>query len=155
VDPFTIKLLHILGAILLFGTGLGTAFQYWMTHRGGDARAIPVVARNVVVADWLFTLPAVVAQPITGLALARAFGHSLDAPWLLGSIALYLLAGACWIPVVVLQIRMARLAREAVASGAPLGADYHRLARIWFWLGWPAFTAVLIILHLMVHKPGG
>src|SRR5678815_2012131 len=101
-----LKWLHVLGATVIFGTGLGTAFHFWLAHRTGDATLVAAAARSAVIADFAFTLPAVVLQPLTGLALARTAGYPLDAPWILASFALYVLAGACWIPVVVLQLRM-------------------------------------------------
>src|SRR3954451_1920320 len=148
-----LKYLHIISANLLFGTGLGTAFHGWMTHRSRDRIAIAVVSRNVVLADWLFTAPAVVVQPITGIALAHLAGFPLTSGWLLLSIALYVLVGACWLPVVWLQIRMHALATEAVRLGAPLPPRYFAYAKIWFALGWPAFFGVLAIFYLMIAKP--
>jgi uncharacterized membrane protein len=148
-----LKYLHILSANLLFGTGLGTAFHGWMAHRSRNRAAIAVVGRNVVLADWLFTAPAVVVQPITGIALAHVAGFPLTSGWLLLSIALYVLVGACWLPVVWLQIRMHALAAEAVRLGAPLPPRYFAYAKIWFALGWPAFFGVLAIFYLMIAKP--
>lgn len=148
-----LKYAHVLSSTLLFGTGLGTAFHGWMAHRSGDRPAIAVVSRNVVLADWIFTAPAVVVQPATGLALAHLAGFPWHSPWLLVSVALYLLVGACWLPVVWLQIRMHRLAGEAARAGAALPPLYHRYARLWFALGWPAFLGVLVIFWLMIAKP--
>ena len=55
-DPFLwVKWLHILGATVLFGTGLGTAFHHWMSHRSGEPEAIAVATRNTVLADGIFT----------------------------------------------------------------------------------------------------
>lgn len=139
-----LKTLHILSSTLLFGTGLGTAFFMWFTHRGGQIAAIANVARLTVCADFLFTAPAVVAQPVTGLLLMREMGFGFDAPWLQAAIALYLLAGACWLPVVWLQWRARKLAQAALREGTPLPAAYYRSMRWWFTLGWPAF---------MVAKP--
>lgn len=148
-----LKVLHILSATVLFGTGLGTAFQMWAADRTGDARVIAAVAVNVVRADLYFTTPAIIVQPLTGLALTYAEGIDRLAPWLVVVYALYLLAGACWLPVVWIQMRMRDLAREAVSLGLPLPQRYRRLMRAWFLLGWPAFSAVLAILWLMVSKP--
>ena len=153
MDWYTLlKYVHILSATLLFGTGLGTAFHGWMTHRG-SATVAAAVGRNVVLADWLFTAPAVVAQPVTGVALAQLAGIPLASGWLLLSIALYALVGACWLPVVWLQIRMHALAAEAARAGAPLPPRYHAHAKLWFALGWPAFLGVLAIFWLMIAKP--
>ncbi|MEE2952013.1 MAG: DUF2269 domain-containing protein [Pseudomonadota bacterium] len=150
---FLIKTLHILGATVIFGTGLGTAFQMLAAHRRGDPSGIALVARNVVSADWVFTTPAVILQPITGTALALLAGYSLWDDWIFGSILLYGLAGACWLPVVWIQYRLRDLARNAVETGKDLPAEYHRLFRWWFALGWPAFGAMLVVFHLMVSKP--
>src|SRR4051812_22533075 len=110
-------LVHILSSTLLFGTGLGTAFHGWMAQRSRDLRAITVVNRQVVWADWLFTAPAVIVQPVTGFWLAHLEGVPLTTGWLALAIALYILVGACWLPVVWLQIRMHRMARAALSSG--------------------------------------
>lgn len=146
-----VKVLHILSATLLFGTGLGTAYFMWSANRTRDARVIASVARHVVRADWLFTTPAVIFQPLSGAWLAHAAGYPWSG-WLGASLALYGLAAACWLPVVWLQLRMRRLAAEAARHGQVLPARYWRYAQIWFWLGVPAFAAVVGIFFLMVVK---
>ncbi|HMW49347.1 MAG TPA: DUF2269 family protein, partial [Cellvibrionaceae bacterium] len=69
---------------------------------------------------------------------------------------LYALAGACWLPVVWLQIRMRSLSAQAAAAEEALPAEYWALARMWFWLGVPAFIAMVLVVALMVfkHIPG-
>ena len=153
MDPLFVKYIHILSATLLFGTGLGTAFHGWTAGLSGDTRAMAVVNRNVVLADWLFTTPAVILQPVTGVWLALERGYPLTEGWLLLSLGLYGLVGACWLPVVWLQMRMHRMAQTARDTDQPLPARYHRYARWWFALGWPAFAGVLAIFWLMVFKP--
>lgn len=150
--PF-VKLLHILSATILFGTGLGTAFYLWRAHRTGDAHVIAVVARNVVLADWIFTTPSVLLQPLTGLWLLSIMGYSLTTPWIVLSLALFILAGACWLPVVWLQIQMRNMARDAAMKKTPLGKTYQRCFTLWYSLGWPAFGAVLVIYYLMIFRP--
>ena len=154
MDAYTIlKVVHIVSSTVLFGTGLGTALHFWLANRSGDVRAIAVSARSTVFADFAFTTPAVVVQPATGVALALMAGFPLSSPWIVLSVALYVLAGACWLPVVFIQLRMRRMADEAVASDGPLGAQYRRLLNAWFTLGWPAFIALVIVFWLMVAKP--
>lgn len=148
-----VKTVHILSATVLFGTGLGTAWFMWQAHRSGDVATIAATARTVVQADRLFTLPAVVIQPLSGLWLMYIVGYSVAESWLLWTYLLYAVAGACWLPVVWLQIRMCDLASSARVEGGPLPAAYHRYARTWFLLGWPAFTAVIVIVYLMVARP--
>jgi uncharacterized membrane protein len=152
-EYYLLRYLHILGATLLFGTGLGTAFHGWMGYRSGDPKVVAVVARNVVLADWLFTAPAVVGQFVTGVLLAVTVGYGVTASWIVAALVLYAITGACWLPVVWLQIQMAKMAKQAAFKGTPLPARYWRYSRYWFALGWPAFISVLIIFHLMVSKP--
>lgn len=148
-----LKLLHILASTLLFGTGLGIAFFMWSTHRTGNVHAIANVARLTVLADLLFTTPAVIVQPISGFLLMRLVGFDLHAAWLQAAIALYLVVGACWLPVVWLQWRAQKLAQHAASHNTPLPMSYHRYMKAWFFLGWPAFIGVLAIFWLMVAKP--
>jgi uncharacterized membrane protein len=148
-----LKWLHVLGSTVLLGTGAGIAFFMLMAHRTGDAKVIAAVARIVVTADIVFTATAVIAQPVTGVLLARTTGYSLGEGWIVLSIGLYLLTGAFWLPVVWMQARMRDLAAAAAASGGALPAQYHRLFRWWFAFGFPAFTAVLAIFWLMIARP--
>lgn len=152
----TLKTLHILSMVLLFGTGLGSAFYKWMADRSGNVAHIAITNRHVVLADWLFTTPTVIFQPISGLWMASLTGWSLTTPWIAISLGLYFLAGACWLPVVWLQIRMRRVAADAVTRNAPLPDSYWRMARQWFWLGVPAFISMVLVVALMVfkHIPG-
>jgi uncharacterized membrane protein len=153
-DPeIPLKIIHVLSAIVLFGVGLGTAFHMWMAHLTGDARVIAAAARSTVRADFLFTTPAIVVQPLSGAAIIAIERIDPTASWLVAAYALYALAGVCWLPVVRLQIAARDLATSAVARGQALPADYHRAMRAWFILGWPAFVAVILIICLMVAKP--
>jgi uncharacterized membrane protein len=150
---FMLKFLHVIGASVLLGTGAGIAFFMLLAHRTGDARTVAAVARMVVVADFVFTATAVVLQPITGIALAWHVGYSLWDGWIALSILLYLVTGAFWLPVVRMQMEMRMLAEQAAAAGKPLPPRYHRLFRLWFLFGFPAFAAVLAIFWLMIARP--
>lgn len=148
-----LKLMHVLGAAVLFGTGAGIAFFMLMAHRTRDPHLIAHVAGTVVIADALFTATAVVAQPVTGLLLAYVAGWPLTEGWILVSLGLYVLVGALWLPVVAIQMRLRRLAETAAREHRSLPDQYNRLFRIWFWCGWPAFAGVLAIFWLMLTKP--
>jgi uncharacterized membrane protein len=150
---FVLLWLHVIGATILLGTGAGIAFFMVMAHRSGSPALIAHVAGTVVVADFLFTATAVVAQPITGALLMWQQGWPLTTPWIAAALGLYALIGAFWVPVVFLQMRMRDLARAAVAASEPLPPLYHRVYRVWFAFGFPAFFAVLAILWLMIAKP--
>ena len=156
-DTFTwlhlVRWLHIFGATVLFGTGAGIAFFMLLGHRSAVAGHIARTARTVVIADAIFTATAVVAQPITGAILAHMTGWSLLEPWIVLSLGLYVLTGVFWLPVVVIQHRLWKLAEAAYTAGTPLPERYHRLFAIWFACGFPAFFAVIAILWLMVTRP--
>lgn len=147
-----VKWLHIVSSTILFGTGLGIAFFQWMTWRSGDVVAIARVTRLTVLADFVFTTPAVIVQLVSGFVLLHLLALPWTTPWVLAALGLYALTGACWLPVVAIQIRLARLAERARTSGSPLPPEFVRSMRLWFLLGWPAFLAVLAIFWLMVRK---
>jgi uncharacterized membrane protein len=147
------KWLHILSSTVLFGTGLGSAYYMFFASRTGDPATIAHVVRHVVIADWLFTTTTIIFQPLSGLYLAHLAQMPLTSRWIVWSFVLYFVAGACWIPVVLIQIRMRRLAETAARDRAPLPAAYTRLLKVWTALGVPAFVSLVIVFYLMVAKP--
>ncbi len=147
------KWIHTLSSTVLFGTGMGTAFQMVAAMHMRDARVIAGVARNVVIADWVFTTPAGFIQPLSGLLLIYLQGWSLLEPWLVVTYVLYIIAFIAWVPVVWLQQQIRDMASEAAEHGAELSQKCDRYYRIWFTLGWPAFIALSTVFWLMVTKP--
>lgn len=153
MEYFTLKYVHILSATLMFGIGLGSAFYKWTTDRSGNVRAIAVVMERVVLADWLFTTPTTILQPVTGLWMVHLAGWPIAHGWVVWALGLYLLAGACWVPVVFQQIEMRKLARQAADSGEALPERYWQLCFRWLVLGMVAFSAIMVTYGLMVFKP--
>ncbi|SMR70735.1 Uncharacterized membrane protein [Aliiroseovarius halocynthiae] len=148
-----LRLAHIMGAVVLMGTGAGIAFFMVIVQRSRDPKLIAHVAGIVVLADTLFTATAAIAQPITGALLAWSLGWSLWESWIVVAIGLYLFVGIFWLPVVWIQIRLRDLAQQAADQGEPLPEAYHRLYRIWFAFGWPAFAAMIAIFWVMLARP--
>ena len=153
MDYLLLKWIHILSATILFGTGIGSAFFMFMANRSRDVAGIYFATRHVVLADYLFTTPAVLIQLATGLWLLHITGYSLIDRWVLLGLILYVFAGACWLPVVWMQIKMRDLAKAALEAGTPLPPIYWAFDRWWIGLGCLAFPAVVIIFYLMVAKP--
>jgi len=153
MEYLVVKWLHVLSSTVLCGTGLGSAFYMFFTNRSGEVRAIAVVARRVVIADWLFTTPTAILQPLTGFWLLHLANLPWTSGWILWSLVLYVVAGACWLPVVWIQIRMARMAEAAAQAGEPLPERFWRYHAVWTALGCPAFIAFIAIFYLMVVKP--
>jgi uncharacterized membrane protein len=152
----SLKSLHVLSMVLLFGTGLGSAFYKWMADRTHNVAHIAHTLRHVVLADWIFTTPTVIFQLLSGLWMVHLAGLPLTTPWVAAALVLYSIAGAAWLPVVWLQIAMQKMAQAALEAGSPLPARYWTFARVWFWLGVPAFSAMVLVVGLMVfkHVPG-
>jgi uncharacterized membrane protein len=150
---FVIKTIHIISATILFGTGLGIAFFMFWSWFTDDLSAKFFAHRTTVLADYLFTAPAAVLQPVTGAWLTWIGGLRWNDDWLLATYLLYAVAAACWLPVVWIQIRLKRMVAASLASDLPLPAEYHRLFRRWFILGWPAFLGLVVVFFLMVLKP--
>jgi uncharacterized membrane protein len=150
---FIVKYLHVLGAIVILGTGTGIAFFMLMAHRSCDPAFIARTAATVVIADLVFTLTAVILQPVSGGLLMAQSATSFGERWLAISLGLYAVAGLFWVPVVFMQVEMRNLARAAAIQNQRLPPRYFALFRRWFLFGIPGFGSVMIILWLMIAKP--
>ena len=152
-EYLVVKWIHVLSSTVLFGTGIGSAYYMLLASLRRDPVVTHAVVRNVVLADWLFTTPTVILQPLTGFWLVHLAGFPWSSGWIVGSLALYVVAGACWLPVVWMQIRMREMARLAVEQGAALPARYFAYLRVWVALGVVAFVSLVVVFYLMVAKP--
>lgn len=148
-----IKILHIISASVLFGTGIGTAFYMFYVNQQKNVTLIAKATAAVVVADWLFTATSGVVQAATGFILLYLKGYSLVSLWVLGSILGYVIAGVCWAPVVWLQMRCRDLAFAASVNQTPLPKEYQSYFGMWWLLGIPAFIALVCVFYLMTNKP--
>ncbi len=147
-----LKLLHILSAVVVAGTGAGIAFFLFMANRSNNPDAIYITSKHVILADWIFTTPAVIIQFVTGLLLMQKLGYSFTSVWFFSVIGLFLFIGLCWLPVLRIQYKLHQLAGESLEQ-QHISRDFKRLMRIWTALGIPAFAAILVIFWLMVFKP--
>lgn len=153
MDYLIIKYIHIVSSTILFGTGIGSAFYMFMANRRKEIAGITFVTRHVVIADWLFILPTVIIQLLTGIWLLKLGGFTSAELWVKSGIALYFFVGACWLPVVWIQIKMRNMAREAFDKDSNLPERYWMYDRWWIILGCLAFPAALIVFYVMVFKP--
>ncbi len=144
--------MHIISMVILFGTGFGSAFYKWMADRTRNVNHMNIVNKHVVLADWIFTTPTIIFQLVSGLWLIHIAGIPWTTPWISMSLALYMLAGVCWLPVVWLQIKMLKMTKQSLEQKTKLNKTYWCYAKIWFYLGIPAFVAMLWIVMLMVKK---
>lgn len=150
---FVLKFVHIITATFLFGTGVGTAFFMLSAYLSKDIATLKRTTSHVVLADWLFTAPSVILQPITGIALMWILHYPFTSLWFAMVLGLYILTGCCWLPVVYIQYKL-RNQVFLLADNAVLPPSYHRLMRWWVGLGIPAFLSVMLLYWLMVSKSG-
>lgn len=150
----TLKLIHILSATFLWGTGVGTVFYMVFARWSGNPVTIRDTTRHVVLADWIFTAPTfLLIQPLSGYLLLRHMGLPLHSPWLTQVVMLYGIVAVCWFPVVWIQIRLRDMAAH-LQAGDEVPADWNRLFWLWLSLGVPAGISMLWLFVLMVFKPG-
>jgi uncharacterized membrane protein len=146
------KYLHILSAVFLFGFGMGSYLYFIAACRTQNTAVISGVARMVVWFDARITTTAGFLQIFTGYGLARMSGQTLGSGWLLYSMCIFLLVGALWLPVLILQKQLKDLADHAAVVGLPLNDRFASLYRWWFWMGIIAFSGMFAIVFLMATK---
>lgn len=149
----TVKTLHILSAAILFGTGIGIAFFMLRSNFSHNLQERFYAVRTTVLADYIFTLPAVILQPATGLWLVSLAGFNWTDLWLVLTYLIYLIAGICWLPVVWIQIQLKKILIHSMVKQTGLPYRYKKLLRFWYLLGIPAFTGLVVVFFLMVFKP--
>ncbi|MCS5708152.1 DUF2269 domain-containing protein [Candidatus Berkiella cookevillensis] len=149
---FILKLIHILSATVLMGTGAGIAFFMLMSYLKKDMAAIKQNAQLVVLADWLFTLPAVIVQLVSGLLLMHVLNYSYHSMWFASVMGLFVFVGCCWIPVLYLQYQFRTLSKNLSVQDV-IPNRFHRYMKIWIILGCFGFSGVLLLFYLMVFKP--
>jgi uncharacterized membrane protein len=153
MEYFILKYIHILSATFLFGTGIGTAFFMLLAYLSKNITTLQNTTKHVVMADWIFTTPSVIIQPITGIWLMWVLHYPFNTLWFALVITLYALAGLCWIPVVFIQYRLRNIVAK-LNSQDNLPSQYHYLMKWWIALGIPAFLSILVIFWLMTAKYG-
>jgi len=148
-----LKWIHIISSTILFGTGVGSAFYMFVANRNKKIDGIYFATKHVVVADWLFTTPAIIVQLLTGVLLVNVQGHNYRDEWLLYAISLFVFSGICWIIVVFLQLKMRDMAKYSYENNTELPKKYWQYEKWWVMLGAVTFPAVMVIFYLMVFRP--
>ena len=147
-----LKVIHVLGAVLFLGTGLGSAYYKYRATATRNVHVVAWVDQEIVRADWIMTVPSGVIVPVTGLLMVYLYGISIFESWVFLGISGYLLAGITWLPAAKLQIVMRTISAECLAKNEPLPESYFTAQKRWFLLGFPSFSATLIAVWAMVFK---
>ncbi len=147
--------LHILAAVVFVGNIITAAFWKTRADRSGNLETIAITARSLLQADYVFTAPGIVVLLATGIWMVGLSDWArFQEPWLGGSFVLLIITGVIWLAVLLpQQRRMVRLAQEGADAGV-LGPEYRRAGRIWSMFGGIATLLPILILFLMVFKPG-
>jgi uncharacterized membrane protein len=148
-----LKFVHVLGVVILIGNVTITAFWKVYTDRTGDPRLVAHAQRAVIVADWLFTLPAIALILIGGYGMVLHAGlNPLEGAWLIWGQVLFMLSGGIWLGILVpAQIRQARAA-AVFAEGGDIPVRYWRDGRIWLVWGIVATAPLIAAIYVMLAQ---
>ncbi len=146
--------IHILGAVLFLGNIITAAFWKIVAEYRRDLQGIYNTARNVMVADFVFTLPGIVMLLVTGHILMVRMGLSLTRlSWVSVAYGIFIFSAILWTGILLpSQRKMIRQAKESIATGQ-LTAGYQRASMIWNVFGTVATLLPIVVLYLMVVKP--
>ncbi|NPU66115.1 DUF2269 domain-containing protein [Bradyrhizobium sp. 83012] len=150
----TLTLIHIISSTVLFGGGVFAGVLGTIVYGSHKTRWIAEFGPPIVKVELYLTVLAALTQVVTGSWMASIADYPLSSGWLGWALMLLGVAGVCWIIGVRLQHRMVDLSSKAVETNSGLSAEYHKLFKVWTFLGLPSTTAMLGIFYLMVFKPG-
>lgn len=152
---YVFQFLHIAGVILLVGNITVTAVWKVFANRTQDATIIAFGQRLVTGTDFGLTIPGIALTIIGGYGTMWMLGYPLfDDAWLIWSQILFIAAGLIWLGILVpIQVRQARIARTFESVGG-VTDEYRALSRRWIVWGLISTVPLVIVLWLMVAKPG-
>jgi uncharacterized membrane protein len=147
IDYFTLKAMHVTGAVLLLGNVTVTgAWSFLLYHHWRNA-AIPFrpVARAILWTDLVFTLGGGLLLTVTGVLMGRQSGIPFfRTPWLVKGIGALALSTLSWLAVLLPdQWRMERAEDPATVA---------RLFLRWSVVGWISTALLFYGLWAMVTK---
>ena len=147
--------LHVLGAVLFLGNIITTAFWKIRQDRASSPEPLHHMAQSIMRADYILTIPGLALLILFGLLTARAYGYSFtEMNWLTLSLLLFAVSGALWGAVLLpCQLKMIELSRQGMKSGL-LPESYYRYSKRWNVWGTVNTVIPVIVLFLMVVKPG-
>lgn len=145
--------LHVLGVLLMVGNIITAAFWKSRADRTGNPQIMHNAAKNVMVADYIFTIPGLVLIVLSGGMMTGGLGYSLTGlNWLTLSLGLFAVSGLIWLFILIpMQSKMIRLSADGIEKGN-VSAAYRRASRNWTVYGTIATLLPLGILYLMISK---
>ncbi len=149
-----LKFVHVLAAATMFGAWFCLAIVMLRGHRSGNPSVIAVTTQFVVDVEKMVIAPAIAAQPMSGFPLAWAIGLSpLGEFWIVVSLGLFVIAVACWLAAVRVELRVCRLSRQSALNAVALPDHYRHTFRAWSALAVAGLLATTAIFALMIWQP--
>ncbi|MCY4046311.1 MAG: DUF2269 domain-containing protein [Cellvibrionales bacterium] len=146
-----LKLIHILSAVIMTGTGIGLAYFLLLAVVSQQQKVILAVTRWVIWGDWVFTTPAIITQILSGVWLVNKLGWSYQSPGLQWVLGLYALMLACWLPVIAIQYKLYFICHDTQVEFP--NKVFYRYFACWVVLGCIALACVAALFSIMVFKP--
>ena len=144
-----LKWLHVLSAIVAVGANV--TYGIWLTRASRSPDVLPFTLRTIKLIDNRIANPAYGLPLITGLSMTFVLPLPLTTPWLLMALVLYIvlvLVGLLgYTPTLRRQIQVL----DSKGFGS---SSYQALARRGTMLGVALAILVMVIVFLMVMKPG-
>ncbi len=146
--------LHVMGGIFFLGNIITAAFWKLRADAGGDLHQIWRTATNVLIADYVFTLPGIVLLLTTGHMMVANSGYELfSLSWLGISYFLFCLSGLIWLLILLpTQNQMIKHAKNSLDQGK-LTNEYKKSSKIWNVFGSLSTILPIIVIVLMLVKP--
>lgn len=142
--------IHTISAILFIGNIMTAAFWKMKAEFTKDETHVHRTVKNIMLADYIFTIPSTIGLLGSGFLLAFQSNYSLqEINWLTVSIGLFILTGVIWLSLLLpLQRKMMKY------SGTPFNdKKYWKISRTWDVIGTISVLLPVIILYLMIAKP--
>lgn len=142
--------IHTISAILFIGNIMTAAFWKMKAEFTKDETHVHKTVKNIMLADYIFTIPSTIGLLGSGFLLAFQSNYSLqEINWLTVSIGLFILTGVIWLSLLLpLQRKMMKY------SGTQFNdKKYWKISRTWDVIGTISVLLPVIILYLMIAKP--
>ena len=153
---FSILLLfHVLASIIFIGNNITGAFWKVRADKTVNFDIISNSAKALLRADYQFTLPIIIVLFVTGVWMGGLSGwERFQEIWLGSSFVLLVITVLIWVVVLSPRLRtLVRIETDCAETGK-LSEGYTAVSRTWSIWGGVVTLLPIVILILMVLKPG-
>lgn len=145
--------LHLIGVVVFVGNIVTAAFWKVRADLSNKPEHIAAAVRNVMLADYVFTLPGLALIMASGIVMAVTADWPMSGlNWLTLSLILFAVTGIVWLAVLIpLQRSMIRCSQSDCEAGS-VSRAYRLVSRRWAVFGIVATLLPVIIMYLMVTR---